>query len=126
MSPRSHSDSPLAIYSLGQYDLALSAYLVEFRMKLPYLTNLVIVGSVAAMLSGCTSPQVRKEKIDSDIQQNWTPEMVGDLTREQAFTDCNAKSEEFDVRSQDPLNNWDAFMRTCMNAKGFNRTAAEP
>ncbi len=95
-------------------------------MKLPYLSSLFITISIAAAMSGCTSPEVRKERIESDIKQKWNPEQVGDLTREQAFKDCNDKAKAFNVQAEGELSNWDAFMRTCMRDKGFSRTVPKP
>lgn len=95
-------------------------------MNLPYLSSLFIVVSIAATISACTQPEIRKERIESDVRQKWNPEKVGELTREQAFNDCNEKAKAFGVRGQDEFNNWDAFMLTCMTDKGFTRTTAKP
>lgn len=95
-------------------------------MKIAYSNYLFIVVGVAATLTGCASQETRKDRIDSEIQQEWSPAMIGNLTREQAFRDCDAKSKDFDVRSQDPLNNWNTFMRTCMKEKGFTKTEDNP
>jgi hypothetical protein len=90
-------------------------------MNLRNLRGFFIVAIVAVVISGCTQPEVREERIEADIQRNWKPQKVGDLTREQAFKECNAKAKSSNVASFE-FYNWDVFMRTCMRDKGFAKT----
>jgi hypothetical protein len=90
-------------------------------MNLRHLRGFFIVATVAVVISGCTQPEVREERIEADIQRNWKPQKVGDLTREQAFKECNDRAKSSNVAGQE-FYNWNAFMRTCMREKGFAQT----
>ena len=91
-----------------------------------YISSLLIAISVTLAVSGCSQSQMRKESMEGDIQQNWNPEKVGELTREQAFKGCNNKAKAFGADRQTELNSWDTFMLTCMRNQGFDRENRKP